>query len=1038
MFDELTALTELNLSGNDLTALPAGVFDELTALTELYLNSNKLAALPDDVFDDLTGLTMLDLADNSLTELSEDVFDSLTSLTTLDLRRNSGLTLPEPGGRVLLPLVSLTTYNGEAYAQPARTDICSRTAEVETAILAAVPFTVACGQVAEASLAQITSLDLSSQSISALASGDFAGLTGLTSLNLSGNDLTTLPVDVFDDLAALETLDLRGNASLTQPVSGDRVLHNLVSLATYNGEEYTQPIRGVCDRTQAVRDAILATSQVNSTDCMVVDPNELAQITSLDLSNKSISALASGDFAGLTGLTTLNLSLNSLTALPEDLFDGLTSLRELNLSRNSLTALTADVFDGLTSLNRLDLFNNSLTALPADVFDDLANLTNLGLSNSSLTTLPPGVFDEQTGLTDLSLNNNSLTGLPEDVFSPLTELDTLNLNDNSLSSLPADVFDDLTSLVRLDLNGNKFATLPEGVFDALAALATLNLTGNASLTQPVSGDRVLLPLVSLVTFNNAFYIQPPRTDICDRTADVELSILVALPFTIACDQVPQAALAEITSLDLSSLSMGALLSGDFAELTGLTTLNLVSNELTGLPEDVFNDLTSLTTLDLQSNELAALPGDVFNDLTSLTTLRLYSNELTALPADVFDSLTSLTYLFLANNSLTTLPETVFDSLLALETLDLRNNDPGWTLPEPGHRVLRHLVRLTTYNGAPYVSPDVSEPPGLDFPDDATTPGKLSVGGSVTGAIKDIEDPPEPADAFLVTLTPGTTYVVDLKGEAIMQDALYYPFLQVYTLNPTDAGSDGGPGRNARVEFKAKSPGKYRIRVSGKSGSTFTYRLSLNEKRDPPGAPSAPSLLVYDSSLIVSWTEPSNDGNSPVTSYDLRHIPSDSPDADKEADANWTVIDTARESGRDLRYQITGLANDTEYDVQVRAVNAKGDGAWSETATGTPEELVDQMGNWCDRATMRTPAKYCDLNQTGRLALGVVSRGVIGEEGNSLGASDKDWFQLTLEAGKMYRIDALGAPSGDGTLADPYLRGLHAVYRGERNSGPTAA
>ena len=178
------------------------------------------------------------------------------------------MTLPEPGHRVLLPLVSLITYNGEAYAQPLRTDICDRTSQVQTAILAAVPFTVACGQAPQASLAGITSLDLSGQSISALASGDFAGLTGLTTLNLNANSLAELPEDVFDDLAALTTLDLRNNASLTPlPKSGDRVLHNLVSLATYNGAAYTQPIRGICDRTEEVQTAILAAFQVRGRQC---------------------------------------------------------------------------------------------------------------------------------------------------------------------------------------------------------------------------------------------------------------------------------------------------------------------------------------------------------------------------------------------------------------------------------------------------------------------------------------------------------------------------------------------------------------------------------------------------------------------------------------------------------------------------------------------------------------------------------------------------------------------------------------------------
>ena len=384
-----------------------------------------------------------------------------------------------------------------------------------------------------------------------------------------------------------------------------------------------------------------------------------------------------------------------------------------------------------------------------------------------------------------------------------------------------------------------------------------------------------------------------------------------------------------------------------------------------------------------------------------------------------------------DNDLSGLPETVFDDLGALETLDLRGNDPGWTLPEPGRRVLRYLVRLTTYNGEPYVSPNVSEPPGVDFRFDERTEGRLSVGGSVTGNIYRIRD----TDAFLVTLTPGTPYVIDLEGADTMQGTLGHPAVRVgykqggsYGFPWSDHGS--GTGENARLVFTPDSARMYFAEVySVRSGDTGTYRLSLDEKRDPPDAPPAPSPLPYDSSLIVSWTPPANDGNSPVTSYDLRHIPSGSPDADKEADANWTVIDPAWESGR-LRHDTTGLANGTEYDVQVRAVNARGDGAWSETATGTPEELVDQMGNWCNRATTRTLEKYCTLNKTGRLAVGQAAIGEIGEEGNSLGARDADWFQLTLEAGKTYRIDALGDPSGDGTLADPYLRGMYAVYRGD--------
>ena len=46
--------------------------------------------------------------------------------------------------------------------------------------------------------------------------------------------------------------------------------------------------------------------------------------------------------------------------------------------------------------------------------------------------------------------------------------------------------------------------------------------------------------------------------------------------------------------------------------------------------------------------------------------------------------------------------------------------------------------------------------------------------------------------------------------------------------------------------------------------------------------------------------------------------------------------------------------------------------------------------------------------------------------------DKDWFRFVMEPGKAYRIDMLGAETGDGTLMDPYLAGLKAVYNVDDN------
>ena len=251
---------------------------------------------------------------------------------------------------------------------------------------------------------------------------------------------------------------------------------------------------GICGRTLAVRAAIL--NKISSvSDCANVTDTHLAAITGgLSLSNRNVTALAVGDFAGLDALTRLNLHDNALTTLPAGVFGGLDALTRLTLHDNALTTLPAGVFGGLDALTELKLYNNALTALPAGVFAGLDMLTTLSLSNSGLDALPDGVFAPLTALTTLYLTSNGLATLPAGVFAGLDALTKLRLDDNALIALPAGVFAGLDALTTLWLNDNALTALPAGVFAGLDMLTTLWLDDNALTALP---DDVFEPLTAL-------------------------------------------------------------------------------------------------------------------------------------------------------------------------------------------------------------------------------------------------------------------------------------------------------------------------------------------------------------------------------------------------------------------------------------------------------------------------------------------------------------------------------------------------------------
>ena len=100
-----------------------------------------------------------------------------------------------------------------------------------------------------------------------------------------------------------------------------------------------------------------------------------------------------------------------------------------------------------------------------------------------------------------------------------------------------------------------------------------------------------------------------------------------------------------------------------------------------------------------------------------------------------------------------------------------------------------------------------------------------------------------------------------------------------------------------------------------------------------GPPTISSITPGVASISVTWAAPSMASGVTIIAYGLRYIESAASD---KSDANWTMVDNAWTTGSGaLSYQISGLTSGTQYDVQVRAVTAAGDGLWSVAAAVTP-------------------------------------------------------------------------------------------------------
>ena len=715
----LEGVTSLIVSQSSISSLKAGDFSGLTKLTHLKLDNNSLTSLPTGIFSGLSSLQELDLRSNSLSSLPEGIFDDILDTLGADPGVN-GLSV-DSSLKATLSFASTAQTVTERIAVQVRANL-SRALPVAVR----VPFTIGG-----------SATDDDYEGLSPAADSGLLFLAGETSkeitFTLSENNDNQEETLVLT-LAQLSGIGLRrsdGAGSDAPHLKTERLLSRSAASSTHT-VTISAPSGGICDRTSQVRDKLLELTGVAG--CANVTSTHLEEVTSLDLSLSSISALQVEDFSGLTRLEQLLLNDNSLVTLPDGVFGGLSRLKLLGLSENSLSALPEGIFQGLGGLESLRLSNNSLPRLPVGIFGGLSNLTFLSLNRNALRNLPEGIFSELGNLEWLRLSVNPLNTLPAGIFSGLGNLQRLELgNLNSLRTLPGEVFSGLSNLETLLLTDNGLSQLPEGIFKGLNKLKTLQMGSNSLGTLPkgifddildtlgsdprlnglvVSGD-----LKATLSFASTEQTASEGTAVQVRAAlSRALPVAVRVPFSIsgsAADDdyeglspAADSGLLFLAGETSKEITFTLSENRDNQEETLVLTLAQLSDMGLRRSDGAGTDAPHLETEHLLSRSVAssthtvtiprytegicdrteqvrdrllevtgvALCAEVTEDhLAEVTELKLSESGISSLQPQDFQGLNKLQTLFLSSNALSNLPSGIFNGLTGLQSLLLDHN-----------------------------------------------------------------------------------------------------------------------------------------------------------------------------------------------------------------------------------------------------------------------------------------------------------------------------------------------------------------------------
>ncbi|XP_007228432.3 transforming growth factor beta activator LRRC33 [Astyanax mexicanus] len=444
-FLNLYGLKQLDISLNNLDSEAVGLYiQNATALEQIALNGNSLTRLTPDLFANNRNLVSIDIENNNIFEIEEGTFEHLEKLSVLNLARNN--------------LVHVCDFQ----------------------------------------LYQLTSLNLSQNSIQFFLSQQNENMYLLKNLDLGYNNLLYFPV--LPKKNRLKYLHLQynkiGALGLEVSISEAKLLHQNLTQDTEEIRNNTSDSKDLLKSLLKLRYIDLKANDFR--DFSLTSLSDLMQnLEMLNLSDNCLQKISLGMLGkdddnqtqakpiSLPFLRHINLQDNEIEYLPKVVFDSLPKLEMLILKGNGVklclakTNISTDTcvsFRGIRSLKHLDLRENGLETIVPYAFIktqlmslDLAGNTNLFLGKRSLEGL-------QRSLKSLSISNSNASS--SRVFIPcMTKLRSLNISHNRFHNLSQSFR--CLPLTVLDLRSNNFTSLDSVLTNVAVTLDLIYISNNA-------------------------------------------------------------------------------------------------------------------------------------------------------------------------------------------------------------------------------------------------------------------------------------------------------------------------------------------------------------------------------------------------------------------------------------------------------------------------------------------------------------------------------------------------------------------------------